>query len=179
MNSTHPPNATVIPTLSNNQTTPVTTNSTASTNTMTGTVPTTTTVETTKTETIPTTKDKPAVPMDTAKGPPNPNNSNENTQKEKVKPIDREQISANQHGETTSDKNGSLPEVKSSEPQNSGEMGSGGKVDKPENSHTDTAPTPIDNNNNIKKAENTNHEQASVVNMNQQIHTLVDMLLRN
>lgn len=155
MNSIHPPNATTIPLPSNNQSIPVAANSIT---------PDTTKIPTKTIETLPTAKEQPAVPNNATMGPSNPNNSNNDAQKEIAKPIGGEQVPANQHGEHILDKKDSSSEVKSTVPQNSGDTGNGGKVNIPESSHTDTAPTPIDNN--IEKAENTNHEQASVVHIN-------------
>lgn len=169
MTSIHPPNTTTTTSApSSNQTTSIATNSTIPTTTTTEISP-TTPVTTKLTETIPNAKEQPAVPTDAAMGNSNHTNSNDDTQKEKAKPIDGERIPVNQHGETNLDKKDSLPEVKSSVHQNSGEpAGGNNKVDNPESYHTDTAPAPTDNNNNdnIGKSENTNHEQAAVVNTN-------------
>lgn len=161
INSTHPPNTTTIPAPSNsnnNQTTSIVANSTIPATANTGTAPTTK-------ETIQTTKEQPAipaVPANTAMDTSNLNNSTDDSQKEKAKPIDGEQVAVNQHGETNLDKKDSSPEVKSSAPQNSGETSGSGKVDNPESSHADTAPASIDSNNMVEKAENPSHEQASV-----------------
>lgn len=107
----------------------------------------------------------PIVPTDTTSNSPNLNKSTDDSQKEKAKPNDGEQVATNQNGETTLDKKDSPPDGKSSAPQNIGDTGDSGKVDNPDSTHTDTVPASIDNNN-VEKAENANHEQASVVNVN-------------